>query len=249
MSWRRSALKVCLGSCVLKSHPGSPPASTPQSGHCFSRFPFPPHGSFPLPIKSFYNWSSFSRQAGGIACTRSQWALEKFASCTFFSEVLWKLSSASLSNSCIPWTHCLPAVRLLCSVVASLPWVFSFLLSSEDQHPCAVSAAVFFCVWVCREKGATKRAALGLEWGEVSLIFHQTHEPQITPSPQRLLQVGALASWACESCFLPFCLWVTWKLFLKLYSMSPTWEWVPFQEGICKSNLFISSMKLAYVPN
>lgn len=176
MSWRRSALKVCLGSCVLKSHPGSPPASTPQSGHCFSRFPFPPHGSFPLPIKSFYNWSSFSRWAEGIVYTSSLWALEKFASCTFFSEVLWKLSSVSLSNSCIPLRHCLPAIRFLCSVVASQPWVFSFLLSSEDQHRCAVSAAVFFCVWVRREKGATKRAALGLE-GEkcpLSSIRHRS---------------------------------------------------------------------------
>ena len=248
VSWRRSALKVCLGSCVLKSLPGSPPASTPQSGHCFSRFPFPPQGSFPLPIKSFYNWSSFSRWAG-IVCTNSQWALEKYASSTFFFEVLWKLSSASLSHSCIPLRHF--AFQLSGSFVQWWPAFLEFLASSSLQKTSVDVQCLPLSSSACEVSGRKElpRKQCWVWRGEVSVIFHQTHEPQIIPFPQRLLQAGALASWACVSCFLPFCLWVTWKLFSKLYSTSPTWEWVPFQEGICKSNLFTSSTKLAQVPS
>ena len=35
----------------------------------------------------------------------------------------------------------------------------------------------------------------------------------------------------------------------ELYNKSPTYEWVLFWEGVCKSDLFVSPTKLAYAPN
>lgn len=112
----------------------------------------------------------------GILCTSSQLVLEKFSSSAFFSEVFGKLHSASLCNSCIPLRHFASQlssfVLLLCSV-ASLPWVFCFLLSSDQRS--ALSAAAFFCVWIRGRKDVPIEGRWVLR-GEVLVIFPQAHE-------------------------------------------------------------------------
>ena len=57
--------------------------------------------------------------------------------------------------------------------------------------------------------------------------------------------------------FVPFCkLRVIWVSYLytiingqSKYSKFLTYEWVPFKEQAAKANLFITSTKLAHVPN
>lgn len=121
----------------------------------------------------------------GILCTSSQLVLEKFSSSAFFSEVFGKLHSASLCNSCIPLRHFASQlssfVLLLCSV-ASLPWVFCFLLSSDQRS--ALSAAAFFCVWIRGKKGCTNRGALGLKGRSARYLPSGTREPQSRPLPK-----------------------------------------------------------------
>ena len=62
---------------------------------------------------------------------------------------------------------------------------------------------------------------------------------------QYLFKTKALRKLGIKENFLN----LTSNVYQKLYFKSLTYELVPLQERVCKSNLFVSSTNLAYVAN